>query len=146
MKNAGNNHDIPAPGKLEEYTCHYDSPLGSITMSSDGTALTGLRFDGQKHFAGTLASIHEGNPLPVFNEPLNANDTPNDRTGPTFYAGDTPKGATVTSLLMYGVGSSSSRADISNGRVFAVDRNGDTNLLRCGLSTLTRTPLSLQGD
>ena len=56
------------------------------------------------------------------------------------------EGATVTSLLMYGVGSSSSRADISNGRVFAVDRNGDTNLLRCGLSTLTRTPLSLQGD
>lgn len=66
MKNAGNNHDIPAPGKLEEYTCHYDSPLGSITMSSDGAALTGLRFDGQKHFTGTLAPIHEGKPLPVF--------------------------------------------------------------------------------
>lgn len=29
------------------YTCFYNSPLGGITMASDGTALTGLWFDGQ---------------------------------------------------------------------------------------------------
>ena len=33
------------------YTCFYKSPLGGITMASDGNALTGLWFDGQKYFA-----------------------------------------------------------------------------------------------
>ena len=32
------------------YTWHYDSPLGGMTMASDGSALTGLWFDGQKYF------------------------------------------------------------------------------------------------
>ena len=49
-----------------EYTHHYDSPLGGITMASDGKALTGLWFDGQKFFAYTLAPDHEEKPLPVF--------------------------------------------------------------------------------
>ena len=33
------------------YTGFYKSPLGGITMASDGTALTGLWFDGHKYFA-----------------------------------------------------------------------------------------------
>ena len=37
-----------------EYIHHYDSPLGGITMASDGKALTGLWFDGQKYFADGL--------------------------------------------------------------------------------------------
>ena len=37
-----------------EYIHHYDSPLGGITMASDGKALTGLWFDGQKYFAKGL--------------------------------------------------------------------------------------------
>ncbi len=49
-----------------EYTHHYTSPLGGITMASDGLALTGLWFDGQKYFAGTLDSAHEEAMLPVF--------------------------------------------------------------------------------
>ena len=36
------------------YTYHYDSPLGGITLSSNGTELTGLWFDGQKYFGDTL--------------------------------------------------------------------------------------------
>ena len=36
------------------YTCFYKSPLGGITMASDGTALTGLWFDEQKYFAERL--------------------------------------------------------------------------------------------
>lgn len=36
------------------YTIHYDSPLGGITLASDGHALTGLWFDGQRHFGSTL--------------------------------------------------------------------------------------------
>lgn len=38
-----------------DYTYHYLSPLGGITIASDGKALTGLWFDGQKYFADTLA-------------------------------------------------------------------------------------------
>ena len=41
-----------------EYTCHYASPLGGITLASDGEALTGLWFDGQKYFADTLDAEH----------------------------------------------------------------------------------------
>ena len=32
----------------------YMSPLGQMTMASDGQSLTGLWFDGQKHFGSTL--------------------------------------------------------------------------------------------
>ena len=50
-----------------DYTAHYDSPLGGITMASNGTALVGLWFDGQKYFADTLAEEHEERPdLAVF--------------------------------------------------------------------------------
>lgn len=36
------------------HIAHYDSPLGGITLVSDGNALTGLFFDGQKHFGSTF--------------------------------------------------------------------------------------------
>lgn len=38
-----------------DYIYHYDSPLGGITSASDGEALTGLWFDGQKYFGSTLS-------------------------------------------------------------------------------------------
>lgn len=41
------------------YTYHYDSPLGGITLSSNGTELTGLWFDGQKYFGDTLEEKYE---------------------------------------------------------------------------------------
>ena len=37
-----------------QYTTHYDSPVGGLTLSSDGTHLTGLWMDGQKYFGSTL--------------------------------------------------------------------------------------------
>lgn len=51
-----------------EYTHHYVSPLGGITLASDGEALTGLWFDGQKYFADTLDPQHKEKSLPVFAE------------------------------------------------------------------------------
>lgn len=51
-----------------EYTNHYDSPLGGITLASDGEALTGLWFDGQKYFAATLTGEYEEKELPVFQQ------------------------------------------------------------------------------
>lgn len=51
-----------------EYTHHYESPLGGITLASDGEALTGLWFDGQKYFGSTLSANHEPGNLPVFEQ------------------------------------------------------------------------------
>jgi len=49
-----------------EYVHHYDSPLGGVTMASDGEALTGLWFDGQRYFADGLSAELEEKELPVF--------------------------------------------------------------------------------
>ena len=48
------------------YTHHYASPLGGVTLASDGQHLTGLWFDGQKYFGSTLGKTHEPKDLPVF--------------------------------------------------------------------------------
>ncbi len=50
------------------YTYHYDSPLGGITLSSNGTELTGLWFDGQKYFGDTLSEKYEVRALPIFEQ------------------------------------------------------------------------------
>ena len=51
-----------------DYTMHYESPLGGITMASDGEALCGLWFDGQKYFAAGLSQDHEEKELPIFRQ------------------------------------------------------------------------------
>ena len=50
------------------YTYHYDSPLGGITLSSNGTELTGLWFDGQKYFGDILEEKYEEKSLPIFEQ------------------------------------------------------------------------------
>ncbi len=50
------------------YMNHYASPLGGITLASDGKELTGLWFDGQKYFAATLSKDHQEQTLPVFEQ------------------------------------------------------------------------------
>ena len=46
------------------YVGSYCSPLGGITLASDGERLTGLWFDGQKYFGSTLSlSYAQGEPL-----------------------------------------------------------------------------------
>lgn len=51
-----------------DYISHFSSPLGPITLSSDGEALTGLWFDDQKYFGATLSDCREEKNLPVFQE------------------------------------------------------------------------------
>lgn len=53
---------------MTAYTFHYDSPLGGITMASNGTAIIGLWFDGQKYFASTLPQQHTEKDLPIFRQ------------------------------------------------------------------------------
>ena len=38
-----------------DYIKHVETPLGKVLISSDGKALTGLWFEGQKHFGSTLS-------------------------------------------------------------------------------------------
>ena len=49
-----------------DFTHRFNSPLGGITLASDGEALTGVWFDGQKYFAASLEKEHEERMLPVF--------------------------------------------------------------------------------
>lgn len=49
-----------------DHIAHFDSPLGGITAASDGDALIGLWFDGQKHFGAALAIEYDEKMLPVF--------------------------------------------------------------------------------
>ena len=45
----------------------YSSPLGDLTLLSDGTSLCGLRFDSQKHFDGKIIKdAKRDNDLPLF--------------------------------------------------------------------------------
>ena len=50
------------------YLHHYDSPLGEIVMASDGEALNGLWFTGQKYFEQTLTGKMKEKDLPVFSQ------------------------------------------------------------------------------
>ncbi len=53
-----------------EYVYHYKSPLGNITLASDGLSITGLWFDGQKFFADSLDKNNEVKFLPIFDETI----------------------------------------------------------------------------
>lgn len=50
------------------YIYTYNSPLGGITVASNGEALTGLWFDGQKYFCDTLPEQYKVKELPIFDE------------------------------------------------------------------------------
>ena len=65
-----------------EYTHAYASPLGAITLASDGEALTGLWFEGQKYYAATLEKTHAEKALPVF--------TQAERWLDLYFAGERP--------------------------------------------------------
>ena len=44
------------------------SPLGKITLASNGDTLKGCWFEGQKHFARTLSCVCETKPLAIFDD------------------------------------------------------------------------------
>ena len=50
------------------FSTHYQSPLGGITLASDGEALVGLWFDNQKYFADSISGqpTIDKSSLPVF--------------------------------------------------------------------------------
>lgn len=64
------------------YIHRYESPFGAITMASDGEALIGLWFDGQKYFADCLAYNHGEKHLSVFDSA--------DRWLDVYFSGNAP--------------------------------------------------------
>ncbi len=53
-----------------EYIYNYKSPLGDITIASDGNSLTGLWFNEQRYFADSLDDFYEVKYLPIFGETI----------------------------------------------------------------------------
>lgn len=51
-----------------QYVYKYPSPVGELAITSDGDALTGVWFDGQKYFADKSAEIREEKTLPIFEQ------------------------------------------------------------------------------
>ena len=65
-----------------DFTWTYNSPLGEITLASDGETIVGLWFEGQKHFAQTLSDGAMRQTLPVFDDTAQWLDT--------YFAGSEP--------------------------------------------------------
>lgn len=53
-----------------KYVCKYESPLGVLTLASDGKTLTGLWFDGQDYFPDLDSTAETKENLPVFAETI----------------------------------------------------------------------------
>lgn len=51
-----------------DYFAVAESPVGALTLASDGEALIGLWLEGQKYFEATLGSAEERADLPIFAE------------------------------------------------------------------------------
>ncbi len=51
-----------------DYLDTFDSPVGSVTVASDGVALIGLWIDGQKYFEATLGETEQRPDLPILKE------------------------------------------------------------------------------
>ena len=66
------------------YFYHYSSPLGGITLTSNGTRLSGLWFDGQKYSGDLLPKEYEERDLPVFRQSLHWLDLYFNGTAPDF--------------------------------------------------------------
>ena len=54
--------------KFMIYTNYYNSPIGRITMASEGTALIGLWFEGQKYFADSIKEECTEKDLDIFDD------------------------------------------------------------------------------
>lgn len=51
---------------MKQFIMEYNSPLGPVTLASDGENITGLWLEGQKYYASTLEDPIFGEKLPVF--------------------------------------------------------------------------------
>jgi len=102
---------------MDSITVKLSSPLGDITLASDGRFLTGLWFDGQKHYGSTLGEYREGE-VPVFEAVRNwlniyfKGEIP-DFTPPILLIGTPFQKAVWEQLLLIPYGSTRTYRDIA---------------------------------
>lgn len=65
-----------------DYIFEYNSPIGKMTLSSDGENLTGLWIENQKYFQSTLGAEYEKKELTVFKNVIDWLDS--------YFAGEKP--------------------------------------------------------
>ena len=78
---------------LKQYTMEYTSPLGPVTVASDGEQITGLWFIGQKYYADTLEDSISRPSLPVFSQVTEWLDTYFRGENPEMQLPLSPKGS-----------------------------------------------------
>ena len=76
-----------------DYVHRYASPLGNMTLASDGRSLIGLWFDKQKHFACNLKEKAKEGDLPIFDEAIRWLDVYFDGGIPDFIPPLAPRGS-----------------------------------------------------
>lgn len=64
----GNCNQGQSQGVTMIYTYEYNSPLGTITLACDGKYITGLWFNGQRHFGNILPRETEEKDMPLFRD------------------------------------------------------------------------------
>lgn len=74
------------------YLKKYSSSLGDITLASDGEALIGLWFDGQKYFQSTINEPTKEAELPIFDETVKWLDCYFSGKAPDFLPSLRPRG------------------------------------------------------
>lgn len=77
----------------------YDSPLGGITLASDGGALTGLRFDGGRYSASAPARPCGEADLPIFGEACRWLDLYFSGKAPDFSPKLAPRGTAFSRIV-----------------------------------------------
>ena len=125
---------------------HVDSPLGGITLASDGENLTGLWFDGQKAFGSTISGETEERDLPVFEETRRWLDAYFAGQDPGFrpalrLCGTAFQKAVWAILLTIPYGETVSYGAIAAGLAAGQDRRGTS--ARAVGSAVGRNPVSL---
>lgn len=88
-----------------DYTFSYASPLGPMTLASDGEALIGLWFDGQKYDAATLSPARGEKALPVFEETARWLDLYFSGQTPDFTPKLAPRGTAFQQAVWTGLAS-----------------------------------------
>ena len=77
---------------MDSFFAHYDSPLGGMTMVSDGTALIALKFDGTRRKSCFADVTTATTMLPVFDETRRWLDLYFSGEKPDFIPSLAPKG------------------------------------------------------
>jgi len=78
---------------LQQYTFNYISPVGNLTIASDGESITGLWLQDQKYFAATLGNTTSEKKLEIFGHARAWLDAYFRRCAPTVDFPLAPKGS-----------------------------------------------------